>query len=71
MDIMLTVEIFWGLNEIIHTKHLDLYQIHEAHSVKNNENYAESYGMAVSLSQKQWPIAWAGQQLLLIEKRGG
>lgn len=65
---MLTLEIFWGLNEIIHIKHLDLYQIHEAHSVKNNENYAESYGMAVSLSQKHWPTAWAGQQLLLTEK---
>lgn len=68
---MLTLEIFRGLNEITHIKHLDLYQTHEAHTVKNNEGYAESYGMAVSLSQKQWPAAWARQQLLLRAKSGG
>lgn len=48
MGMMPTLEIFWGLDEITHIKHLDLAQLHEAHSVKNRENSADSCGRAVS-----------------------
>lgn len=43
---------FWRLNEITYVKHPDLCQKHKAHSKNSNENYAQPYETAVSLSQK-------------------
>lgn len=36
-----------------HINHLDLSQIHKAHSKNNNENYAEPYEAVVPLSEEQ------------------
>lgn len=61
MDLILTLEIFWGLSEITHIKHLDLRQIHQAHSKEQwnlcwsptNGCFSKSKTLTGSLGQEE------------------